>query len=474
MNSEWFLFKGTHHIGPFTSQEIEVMFKRGDILKTVLVWREGEASWEPLFKMTDFQFLLTSESIESNPESDIIPSVPTSTKIVVNKVKKLPEPLKSNLREIPKDKTVTNFKLQIIEDDLPPPLPLDVFEQKLNPSNSTGLDFSRKFTGVEGKDYSRFSLIGIMIACIAVFIWYFVFQAQDSVHFKIRDLMPQYVEKLEVNAAKVSLTPTISMALSMDGRTLYMSSNSSKELDIAAKLRTVKNRVLGKSEGELLLRGKVIDHLGSFDKMYFTNGQEFAPGDYDYEIHVTEKHFLNMYFPAFSKFPFAKKLNKKYTLKGTDLIYASSPREFASKIKIYKDGELGLIVRPIKENIERLATISSLLTQMTNQYIELAPKMKTGSDTKLFVNFHQQKIAPLLQSLIVDPATADGKYNEYIKDVSGLALTIITKSSTFKKIKPKDREILIMHINKDVELINMKIEQETKILEEKLKNIKSP
>ena len=41
MNKEWFIFKGTHHLGPFSVEEMEEFFSVGEINAHSLVWREG-------------------------------------------------------------------------------------------------------------------------------------------------------------------------------------------------------------------------------------------------------------------------------------------------------------------------------------------------------------------------------------------------------------------------------------------------
>lgn len=485
MNSEWFLFKGTHHIGPFTSSEIEVMYKRGDIVRSVLIWKEGEKSWEPLFKVSRFQKLFENEA----PEEIKSEPIKTACKIVVNivesvpdlppmpseapKTKKLPPSLKKGPVEFDREKTVPNLKLSIPDDEVPPPIPMDVFESvpKIQKPTFNKPMFNKKFEGVSGIDYSKWSLGIIAVIFIAIFSWHFLFQTKDEVHFKIRNLMPLYVEKLENTASEMSLSPKVFLALSMDGSTLYMSSNRSKEMDVSIKLTSIPGRILGKSGGVMTFRGKVLDHLGEFNKVYYTNGQDFSPGEYTYEIHVVEKHFINTYFPIFYKLGITKNLNKKYSLKGKELIFASSPRDFELKMNRFLQEEINKQLRPLQEKRERLSTLNSLLDQMMAIFKEVVLSAKTGKDIKPFQDQYMKNISPLLQTMVSKDNSETVSQNELIKEISGLSVELISKVSPLKKIKKEEKEKIISTSKSHSDQIKTHIEQQLNFVNEELKKI---
>ena len=62
MNKDWFVFKGTHHLGPFSVEEIAEFYREGEISATTLVWREGVEKWEPVSKVSTFQFIFNPRS----------------------------------------------------------------------------------------------------------------------------------------------------------------------------------------------------------------------------------------------------------------------------------------------------------------------------------------------------------------------------------------------------------------------------
>ena len=83
MNKEWFIFKGTHHLGPFSVQEMEEFFAVGEINAQSLVWREGAEKWEALGKNRELSFLVTKVKLPPLPpipmddeEADTPPPAP--------------------------------------------------------------------------------------------------------------------------------------------------------------------------------------------------------------------------------------------------------------------------------------------------------------------------------------------------------------------------------------------------------------
>lgn len=466
MSSEWFIFKGTHHIGPFTSSDIEMMYKRGDIDKNVLIWKEGESSWEPLHKNPSFQQLFNERQLERTNEAT------TSDKINFEdhkngQIKKLPKPLKTNLKEVENSRS-----LELMEDELPPPLPLDVFafehkkeEEAVKPPKL------KKFSGVKNQDASKFLLGGIAIISMGLFIWHLLNESKSDIEFKIKDLMPVYKEQLTNAAQEVSLEPKIKMALAMSGHKVYFATNLSNELDVSVRLASIKDRTLGANTGVMYLRGKVFNHLGEFNKVYLTNGQIFSPGEFNYEVHIVEKHFLNTYFPVLSNIPFIRKLNHRYSLNGKELLYASSPKEFEVKLKLFQSEQKEKLTRPITEVIEKLATINGLCEQGFNKLSDVLKVAKTGKELKAYGDFYFKNIAPVMQSLVFDEKSNLGKYNEYIKEASSVLSSPLSDGVKAIKFKGQDKNKFLMEFKAKIETIKMKIAADQSLLNDQLKNL---
>ena len=114
MNKEWFIFKGTHHLGPFSLEEMEEFFAVGEINAQSLVWREGAEKWEALGKNRELNFLITQNKkpalpplpIDDEDQADLPPATPPTRPV-------------SSAEEL---------------SDEPPPIPLDAI---LNPKGRT-------------------------------------------------------------------------------------------------------------------------------------------------------------------------------------------------------------------------------------------------------------------------------------------------------------------------------------------------
>lgn len=48
MNKVWFIFRGDHHLGPFSAREILRMYEEGKITGQTLLWAEGDSGWKAL------------------------------------------------------------------------------------------------------------------------------------------------------------------------------------------------------------------------------------------------------------------------------------------------------------------------------------------------------------------------------------------------------------------------------------------
>ena len=472
MNSEWFIFKGTHHIGPFTAQEIETMYKKGDITASILVWKEGEKSWEPLSKKSAFKYLVgESEEILSAPLSSNADKVnhretsPNTTK------KKLPKPIKANLNQV-KNSSELSALVDDADDEVPPPLPMDVFkvdkvEKKVEAesfSETTVSDesvehslskkerttqFNKKMVGVKSSDQSRLPFIILVVCFVGVIIWQGFLSGRSDKNFKIKNLMPHYLDKLQNVAGTVSPNPKFGLALSMDGKTLYVASNRSGEVDISLKLTPIPKRVLGSMPSAIYLKGKLLNNLGEIDKVYTTEG-DFSPGEYNYKLNAVERHFINTYFPALSAISFFKNLNKKYTVDGAELIYSGSAKEFEQKLQKYNQDLLDLKLKPLQERLERFDTILAIVDQMGMILEETLKAIPNGSEISRFEQVYNRETGVILQRLVTDGAKQDLDANNLIKLASEFYARIVTKTKKFKKLKPADRQALIKESNEEI------------------------
>ena len=452
MNKEWFIFKGTHHLGPFSLQEMEEFFTVGEINTQSLVWREGAEKWEALGKTRELEFLFKKPT--KKPELPV-----TETQIV--KKEKTPFVSLPDLPELPDEEPPALPKFlqhdgpaaykshTELESDGPPPLPLDAI---LNPKGRRS-EFNKK----PESHFNSKTIFGICIIIFgAVLAWFFVNERSSAVQVRVKGVMPVYQEKLQEIASQKTPSISLGMALSLDGRTLYASTNKDGEILSIIKLKSLNKRVLGTTEAELLVRGVIKNHLGEFSRMQLTKGPQFVPGEYDVEFTGRKVSFINRNFKFLSNISYFKNLNTNYNYHTTALIYAGTPREFEKKLTDYKELILNEKLRPLNDKLERLQTFLSLLNKTVEDYLLALEKVVKPKDISGFEKTYMKEISPIVQSLVVAAneiaKTSEAKdldtrhrvatYTSQVqlgKQIGELASDMITETGKLKKISDLDK-----------------------------------
>lgn len=115
MEKNWFIFKGDHHLGPFSSEDLVRMLQHEKVTQDDLIWREGESDWLPLVKHPALAAFFAPPA----QEAVVIPIRPAEN---------------FTLKQEPKPEYVDDFLDHIEveeEEELPPPLPpLPVFDDE--------------------------------------------------------------------------------------------------------------------------------------------------------------------------------------------------------------------------------------------------------------------------------------------------------------------------------------------------------
>lgn len=387
MNKEWFIFKGTHHLGPFSLQEMEEFVSVGEINAQSLVWREGAEKWEALGKIQELKFLVN----KSAP-----PPVPTpAPKATLPELPELPD-LPDDLPP-PMPKAAKKSAPAEMDEDEPPPIPLDAI---LNPDGKR-----RSFKKEERDTFSLTDPKVILGLIVSIFIlvvgWFYTNEQSSAIQIRIKGMMPVYLEKLQEVATQKTPSFAMTMALSLDGKTLYASSNKEGEIVSIIKMQSLPKRTLGTEDVEILVRGVIRNHLGEFSRMQLTKGPQFVPGEYNIDFTGRRIHFLNRKFRFLNDIGFFKKLNTTFTYHTSALIYAGTPREFETKITQYRERITEEKMKPFTDKLERLQTFQSLLTKTMENYILTLESVKRAKDMDGFERGYIKEVSPIIQSLVV-------------------------------------------------------------------------
>ena len=470
MNKEWFVFKDTFHLGPFTTEEIANFYQSKEISPQTLLWREGAKKWEPLSKIEVFNFiflenkkvgLLQAASVSPDENPPPLPYIPT-----------LPEALQSK---------IIDWRDHDDEGDTPPPIPLDAI---INPN---GFNKKKSIAGKNKLPSSRLFLICGAIVFIFVLVWFATNEKNSGIQVRIKGLMPVYLEKLEMNALSNSPNFEVELALSLDGQVLWASTNYSGDIRTVIKLDSIPKRVLGTEKVVLLVKGELSKHVGKFNRMILSVGSKFLPGEYNIHVEGRQTHFLNRHFKSLSGFTFFKSLNKTFSYNGKTLIYSGTPREFEKKINDYHVTIVDEMLKPFQDKLERIKTFESLLNATSQNYLMELEKIKTGKGITLFEAKFIKEISPLLQSLVLkahqlstDPKFGEeakvgaiAPYREQVligKQIGEMASDMITKTLKFKKISEKNKSELLQEFEKRARAIKLQIDLNIKKLDEQILN----
>ena len=474
MNKEWFIFKGTHHLGPFSMQEMEEFISVGEITAQSLVWREGAEKWEALGKVRELQPLLNKAPA---PETPAPPKKPYS-KLPSIPDEDLPPPMPPGFLGV---ENAVDFSHNNDTDE-PPPIPLDAL---LDPTGA-GKGFKRPSGG--GKSQSKILPRVLFSTVVLVFIviigWFFVNEKSSSIQLRVKGVMPVYLEKLSEVAQQKIPSIAVAMALSLDGKTLFASTNKDGEILAIIKMRSIPKRVLGTEDVELLVRGVIKNHLGEFGKIQLISGPQFIPGEYDIDFSGRKMHFLNKKFKFLNGIEFFKNLNTNYTYKTQALIYAGTPREFEKKLLEYRDSIANERLKPYIDKRERLDTFLSILNQTAENYLLTLDRLKNPKDIVKFENLYIKEISPILQSLVLAASELSKKlegkegnvasYGTQVligKHLGELGADMITETRKLKKITEQDKNALRIEFESRYKTLKGQIEGHMAKLDSEIKKI---
>ncbi len=482
MIKEWFVFKGTHHLGPFSIEEMVNLYTNKELQAKTLVWKEGAAKWDAFSKCDQFAFLFQA----------VRPAAPSVPDIADQQVKKsamvefdLPPPL-PEIPTLPKSGPEKIVVSDFFDDmDLPPPIPLDAI---LDPKGKDSFKPSFQLLNLPIKKWFM-PMAGVVF--LIIIGWYAMTQKEAEIQLRIKGLMPVYLDKLESIATKSTTDFDFAIALSLDGKSLWASSNVPGDLQTEVKLESVSRRVLGTEDVQLVVKGKIQNHVGKFNRMILVKGSKFLPGEYKFKILAKQTHYLNRRFKQLAALSFFRTLNKTYELNGSTLIYSGTPREFEKRISDYLSTIISDQLKPFQEKLESIQTLESLLNATSQNYLMELDRDKNGKSIALFEKKFIKDISPMLQSLILknnefanDPALNElgntnsiAPYREQVllgKQIGEMASEMITKTSKYKSLSSSAKVLLKAEFERKAKAIKLQIDLNAKKLEDKIQKISKP
>lgn len=469
MNKEWFIFKGTHHLGPYSVKEMEDFLASGELTAHSLVWREGAEKWEALIKTRELSHLAGTKI----PDVPGLPPLPDEDEDEDDD-EDAPPPTLPKFLHTPAEEF----------DDAPPPIPLDAL---LDPQGVTKPRSFKKKSGIYASPSPRLIFASLVMLFVIVLGWFFMNEQSSSVQLRVKGLMPVYLEKLQETASQKTPSINLAMALSLDGKTLFASTNKDGEIVSIIKLKSIPKRVLGTEDVELMVRGVIKNHLGEFARMQLIKGPQFVPGEYTVDFTGRRLHFLNRRFKFLNDFAFFKSLNTTYTFETQALIFAGTPREFEKKVTEYGETIVNEKLKPYNDKLERLQTFQSLLNKTMENYLLILEKLNKPKEISVFEAGYIKEVSPIIQSLVQEAhaisqkedadAQASAKIasfgNQVLlgKEFGEMASDMITETAAMKKMGASEKSHLKIRFEGRYKVLKNKIDTYISALQAEIQKI---
>lgn len=466
LNEKWYVFKGDHHLGPYSWDQLIVMYDKGQLKEFEMVLKEGNPKWEPLKNFLD-------QRIEPIIELDVVDEFPPPLP-PLPEVEPEPEPepeilfessededdIESLLNNRPEEETPTDSEIAEEEDEeqfefqtisrpasssteisLDIPLPSETKQEEefepeyedeieeidedeylevnqdrdsdqTSPTHDFEIDDKEFFYDEEEEAQPMSRIKKIFISASLLIIISFTLYMYNSlrvkpVHFSGLSLTAQ--ESLS-GVREQSLSEKVhfrmSPTLKMDG--VWIASNLRGSYRVVGRFLSKPGRVLGKGKIEFEAESIMVNGAAFFKKFDIKKGVMIHPGEYDVEID---------FYPIGMNFRLAKLLKNisitksiafvdrslsKHVLKTVFAFYAKTRNELEGELKHFNLKIEKEILRPLNEERERYSTYLSLLKQLEDLWKDYIGRITKGRSMKYFEAKYNKNIGPMIRDLVVD------------------------------------------------------------------------
>ena len=361
MAKEWFVFQKDHHEGPFSSEEMEELFRAGQIKETDPVWREGQEDWEPLNSQAPLRRLLikgghaSRQPVPPPPPLPPLPSIPPSTADV--------------------------------------PVAPSAVEAKVR---------------VSGR--RRFGSICLILATLSLVgsgAWLY------TRRFGPPSAPPTLDGVSEQEAEQLGQLPTLAtdghkIVLSQDGSSLWLAFGHPLTGTAELDLRSRQERILADHSVEATSSGRIAAGLVRFSDFELLRGDRLFPGEYDYRIRLYPDGILKSLGEILEvQSPWLYRrvgfLLGSFVLEGMIGYYGMSHEEFRERLdNVNRDRNFQQKGLPLIDQLEKLKVFFSMMEKIEEVFKRNLPKATKGEDFKALEDHYVRNISPLLQKMILD------------------------------------------------------------------------
>ena len=276
-------------------------------------------------------------------------------------------------------------------------------------------------------------------------------------------------------------------ALSKKSDGLWITSNFKRKAKLKVYMQNMKGQILGEGPIKLSANALMDNGLAYITKWKIDKGFKVPYGKYL----VTVSGEKTEAPPFFLKYlPFLNKLfpENKHNIvdRGNEILfYPGEIVKFEEELKNYQYKVKKNVLGPLKDQIQRYQSFLGMLNQISSLYKTKLEKARRGKDMQVFENKYNQDIGPLLRDLIldcnrqhlsyfnVDPKRAKvfDQLVEYGKEVGEVAAVIAKETTSYKKLRKKNRIALTKKYDEKILEIKLKGEGIMESLTDKISEL---
>jgi hypothetical protein len=467
----WFIFKGDHHTGPFSTEEIRTKLHRGDLGAMDLLWLEGGPSWQRLSSYEDFAEQSDAPPVWESPEAtpsffdeegeEVLEEVQSEE--FIEEDEELP-PVPDWIA--PDESTVFLSE----EDDraLTPALPSEEDEAISEWEEETAPSYA-----IEKKNKLRVNkkwllATAVVFGVVLIALGAFALIPKEKTT-NLAGLSPSSRETLTRFAEHVKPEPfSVRFAASDNGSTFFVASSLPGPAEVLIKMTSRPERVLSIGQVQAESESDLIGKFASFRDFRLIQGPELAFGEYDVELVVQFSSFVHKLKAAINETTAAP----RRIFKGRALFFPGSATEFERHLKVFKDNVQKKKILPAKERLERLESMLGLLSRTKELYLRELKRAKTGKAMKAYERFYNREVGPVLRDLILDnnriavqsqndAPDLSAAYEELAnlgKDVGEIAANMATHSVRETRLDRKTKDRLQSRFVGEVDALSRKFQ----------------
>jgi hypothetical protein len=467
MEKNWFIFKGDHHLGPFSSEELVKMLQHEKVLANDLIWKEGEADWLPMTKhpalLAFFEQPIKEEpALSKKPRPKAKPKV----KMIAPELEELPPPLPPLPIEIEIEEEVIevlpsfeevealHYKEPVFEE--PPELPelptseteIDLGEpsqkeerEPVTPEKILFDDFAIESFQDEEEDenydktadhilapeslweeapkWQRGAMVFSLIVGVLMSLYFFEWEGDDYESKRFSGLSLDKRKEMElVLTHPIKRGTRAKMGLSNTGNEIWLSTNLQEEASVYLTMNSIEGRINSTSSLPIQLRSE--GHLkkggAKFRELELVKGHFLAEGEYNAELvgYATglKSRLVSLLkkYPFFKDFKIVKKFKPEFKLSFKFLYSTKRIDLFEKELFDLTQTKRKTQLKPFKELIERHKTFSGLLSNIKFLYSDSLTKMRRGKDVTIFEKRYGLEVEPILRDLLLDSIKEQGRF----------------------------------------------------------------